>query len=118
MARGEASERSDVDLLVLHDGCGEDDLVWLRRRLYLALREALGDEVEGLTVIDVRLEDFLSPRQVTSLLLNIYWDGIVLYDVTGKLQGFLEEVIRGGLRLVALRGSRTVKPTIGSYLSR
>ncbi|MFQ6085845.1 MAG: nucleotidyltransferase family protein [Candidatus Bathyarchaeia archaeon] len=33
-ARGEAQDRSDVDLLILHDGCGIDDPVARRRYLY------------------------------------------------------------------------------------
>jgi len=36
------------------------------------LKEALGGEVEGLTVIDMGLDEFLSPSEVTPLLLNIY----------------------------------------------
>ncbi len=44
-ARGESGERSDVDLLVLHEGCRVEDGVMRRRRLYSLLREALGAEL-------------------------------------------------------------------------
>ncbi len=94
-ARGEASERSDVDLLVLHKGCGEKDPVLLRRRLYKALKEALGDEVEELTVLDMELSEFMSPKEVTPLLLNIYWDGVVVYDETGRVRDFLAKARKG-----------------------
>lgn len=94
-ARGEAFEHSDVDLLVLHRGCGEKDPVLLRRRLYKALKEALGDEVEELTVLDMELSEFMSPKEVTPLLLNIYWDGVVVYDETGRVRDFLSRARRG-----------------------
>ncbi|RLF13437.1 MAG: hypothetical protein DRJ97_08075 [Thermoprotei archaeon] len=103
-ARGEDTKHSDLDLLVLHEGCEEKDPVKLRRKLYAALKEALNWEVEELTVIDMELSEFMSPREITPLLLNIYWDGIVVYDATGKVQDFLTEVKRrieaSGLRRV------------------
>ncbi len=103
-ARGEALERSDVDLFILHEGCDIEDPVLRRRHLYKLLREAIGSEFGGLTLIDMEIEDFLRPKEINALLLNLYWEAIPIYDVTGKLQGFLEHVkeriARSGLKRV------------------
>jgi len=49
----------------------------------------------------MELELFLNPKTITSLLLNIYYDGIVVLDRTGKLQEFMkfvrERIERSGL---------------------
>ena len=103
-ARGESRERSDVDLLVLHEGCEVEDAVLRRRRLYNLLREAIGEESEELTVVDMELKRFLKPREITSLLLNIYWDAVVVYDLTGSVEGFLkgvrDKILKSGLKRV------------------
>lgn len=103
-ARGEFGKRSDVDLFVLHDGCGVEDAVARRRRLYGLLREAVGVGFEDITVVDMDLESFLKPGQVSSLLLNVYWDSVVVYDRTGAVEGFLgrvrENISRSGLKRV------------------
>jgi predicted nucleotidyltransferase len=103
-ARGESEERSDVDLLVLHEGCGIRDPVLRRRHLYNCLKEAVGECVEDITVIDMELERFLKPMEVTALLLNIYWDAVVVYDRTGTLRDFLKHVrgkiVKSGLKRV------------------
>lgn len=91
-ARGEAQNRSDVDLLILHDGCGIDDPVARRRYLYGLVREAIGSRFDGLAVLDMELRQFLEPKEVNALLLNIYWDALVLLDNTGTLRPFLESV--------------------------
>lgn len=102
--RGEFGERSDVDLLVLHDGYRVEDSVIRRRRLYSLLRELLGVEFEDITLIDMELESFLKPTNINSLLLNIYWDAIVVYDKTGNIGGFLrsvrEKILKSGLKRV------------------
>jgi predicted nucleotidyltransferase len=103
-ARGESEERSDVDLLVLHEGCGIQDPVLRRRHLYNCLKEAIGEYVEDITVLDMELERFLKPMEVTALLLNIYWDAVVVYDRTGTLRDFLKHVrrkiVKSGLKRV------------------
>lgn len=52
----------------------------------------------------MELERFLKPIEINAPLLNIYWDGVVIYDEAGRLQGFLkrvkEKVARSGLRRV------------------
>jgi len=103
-ARGESGERSDVDLLVLLENCEVEDPVARRRLLYMLIRKALGGEFEGLTVVDVELERFLKPEEVSPLLLNVYWDGVVVYDKTGSLCDFLQEarerIVKSGLKRV------------------
>ena len=91
-ARGEFGDRSDVDLLVLHEGCEVGDAVIRGRYLYNLLREALGGEFEDITLIDMELSAFLEPAEISSLLLNVYWDAIVVYDETGVLESFLRHV--------------------------
>ena len=103
-ARGESGERSDVDLLILHEGCGIKDAVIRRRHLYNLLREALGEEFEDITVVDMELDVFLKPVEISSLLLNVYWDAVVVYDETGAVESFLkrvrEKIVKSGLKRV------------------
>ncbi|MEM3546232.1 MAG: nucleotidyltransferase domain-containing protein [Candidatus Bathyarchaeia archaeon] len=104
-ARGEMEEKSDVDLLILHENCRIEDPVLRRRYLYNIIQEAVGGVFESITVIDMKLEHFLKPLEVNSLLLNIYWDSIVIYDENGNLQEFLTQ-IKGG---IAKSGLKRVK---------
>ncbi|MEM3372354.1 MAG: nucleotidyltransferase domain-containing protein [Candidatus Korarchaeum sp.] len=103
-ARGESRDRSDIDLLVLHEGCGIEEAVIRRRYLYDLLRDALGEGFEDITLIDMELNAFLKPSEISSLLLNVYWDAIVVYDETGALEGFLryvrEKIVESGLKRV------------------
>jgi len=103
-ARGEAMERSDTDLLVLHDGCRIEDPVARRRHFYSALRAMLQGAKEEVTVTDMELTQFLKPEGVTALLLNIYWDASVLMDRTGTLSEFLktvrENIAKSGLERI------------------
>ncbi|GAB6947823.1 nucleotidyltransferase domain-containing protein [Vulcanisaeta sp. JCM 16161] len=102
LARCEAGERSDVDLLILHRGLSGVDHIRRRRAIYLAVSALLRDY--PLTVLDMDINDFLNPCVVTPLLLNIYWDAVVLMDRTGELEAFLSRVrrriIESGLRRV------------------
>jgi predicted nucleotidyltransferase len=103
-ARGESEDRSDLDLLVLHKGCEIQDPVLRRRHLYNCLREAVGEDFESITVIDMELDRFLKPMEITALLLNVYWDAVVVYDSTGTLHSFLghvrEKIAKSGLKRV------------------
>ena len=91
-ARGESNERSDIDLLVLHENCEIKDPVLRRRHLYNLIRKAIGKEFEGITIIDMEFENFIKPIEINALLLNIYWDAIIVYDKTNMLHSFLENV--------------------------
>jgi len=103
-ARGEARQRSDTDLLVLHDGCRIEDPVARRRHFYGAVRVMLQGAREEVTVTDMELTQFLKPERVTALLLNIYWDASVLMDRTGTLSEFLktvrENIAKSGLERI------------------
>ena len=104
MAREDAVERSDIDLLVLHKNCRIKDPVLRRRRLYHLIHEALREAYEELTVLDMEVDHFLKPKTITPLLLNVYWDARVILDETGTLQRFLESlrkrIVEQGLRRV------------------
>ena len=94
LARGEAGERSDVDLLVLHSGAPVRDPVERRRLLYKLVAERLEGAFEAVTLVDMDLERFLKPETVTPLLLNIYADALVVIDRVGSLEEFLQRVRR------------------------
>lgn len=94
LARGEASERSDLDLLLLHGDAPLGDLVELRRHLYELVAERLASSFESITVVDAKLKEFLRPKIVTPLLLNVYADAIVVVDRVGGLEEFLESIRR------------------------
>ncbi|MBS7645651.1 MAG: hypothetical protein QW569_04200 [Candidatus Bathyarchaeia archaeon] len=68
------------------------------------MREAVGKEFEDLTIMDMGLEGFLKPKEISALLLNIYWDAIIVYDEVEVLPGFLtcvrESIARSGWRRV------------------
>jgi len=103
-ARGEATDRSDIDLLILHEGMPVSNLIERRRILYRAVVERVGDVFEAVTLIDMEFRDFVNPRVVTPLLLNIYWDAVVVFDRTELLEEFLRRVRRrieeSGLRRI------------------
>jgi predicted nucleotidyltransferase len=105
VARGEAGERSDVDLLVLHSGMTIGDPVLRRRYLYNLVAERLEGVFESITVVDEELGEFLNPRTVTPLLLNIYVDSVVVLDRVGVIEEFLQYV-RGRIRELGLRRVR------------
>ena len=96
VARGEAGPYSDVDLLVLYEEkCAPTNALERRRRFYQALSSTLGRAYPALTVLDMPLTRFLHPERITGLLLNIYWEGIALYDPTGEVESLLSRAKRG-----------------------
>jgi len=90
VARGEESERSDVDLLVLWEGLDVDAK---KRHVYVyrIVSQYFPSSVK-LTVLDMEYSSFLRVRKLTPLLLNIIYDGVVLYDKYGLLEKFLSKV--------------------------
>jgi hypothetical protein len=40
----------------------------------------------------MEFENFIKPIEINALLLNIYWDAIIVYDKTSMLHSFLEYV--------------------------
>ncbi|MDJ0270460.1 MAG: nucleotidyltransferase domain-containing protein [Aigarchaeota archaeon] len=89
-ARGEQSDRSDIDLLVLWD-----DIEMARNEAYVYVYKAVAKHFPpqvSLTILDMRYADFMNIQEATPLILNIIWDGVVLYDRYGKLEELLTSV--------------------------
>jgi len=80
-ARGEASDRSDVDVLVVMRGLKG---LKVRGDVYSILAKHVG---RPLTLIDVDLADISrDDLEVTPLLLNALYDGVIVYDRFGVLE--------------------------------
>ena len=101
MARGEAYSRSDIDLLILHKDLPISDLIKRRRYLYKLVMDRVNDLCDAVTLLDMELNDFLYPKVITSLLLNIYWDAIIILDRMHEISRFLK-YIRRRIREVGL----------------
>jgi len=88
-ARGEASGESDVDLFVVLRNFGGFKA---RGEIYSILAEHVKKPV---TLIDVELEE-VSKRglEATPLLINILYDGLIIYDELGILRRLKEDVFR------------------------
>lgn len=79
--RGEASKESDVDVLVVLRGLGD---LRVRGEIYSILARHVG---RPLTLILADLADLIKEDlEITPLLLNSLYDGIVIYDESGVLQ--------------------------------
>jgi predicted nucleotidyltransferase len=86
-ARGEASEKSDFDFFVVVRDFDERDR---RFKIYHCLHSVVKRDV---TVIDVDEDElFREDLKIDSLLLNIIWDSVILYDPTGRLRELFERV--------------------------
>ncbi len=95
-ARGEASKGSDVDVLVVMRGLRD---LRVRGDVYSVLARHVG---RPLTLVDVNLADLSrEDLEVTPLLLNALYDGIIVYDESGilkKLKSKIYELVkRAGL---------------------
>ena len=111
-ARNEADERSDIDLLILYEDLNIDNPIERRRFLYKLIMNYIGDLYDAVTVIDMRLKDFLNPKNITPLLLNIYWDSIIIIDRTGgRIELFLKHIRRKILKA----GLKRIKDNKGYY---
>jgi len=87
-ARGEASEGSDVDVLVVLRGLKG---LKVRSEIYKVISKRVG---KPLTLIDLSLEELLrDDLEVTPLLLNALYDGIIIYDETGILERLKGKVL-------------------------
>jgi len=104
VARGEATETSDVDLFIVVKDFPKD--LERRRKLHDAAYRGLprGGDV---TIVDIdERELFTQNLEVTPLLLNIAWDSKILYDPRGKLTKLLTN-IRGAVERAGLDRYRT-----------
>lgn len=87
-ARGEAEEGSDVDVLVVLRGVGG---LRVRGEVYSVLAKHVG---KPLTLVDVDLDEVSrGDLEVTPLLLNTLYDGIVVYDEFGVLGSLKRKVV-------------------------
>jgi len=85
-ARGEADEKSDVDVLVVLRSIGGFDV---RGRIYGILS---GKVRKPLTLIDIRVDEVLDKEyEVTPLMLNILYDAVVIYDPQDILRKLIED---------------------------
>lgn len=104
VARGEATEISDIDLFIVVKDFPKS--LERRRKLYDAAYRELpkGGDV---TVIDIDEEElFTQDLEVTPLLLNIAWDAEILHEPGGKLTELLTN-IRGAIERAGLERYRT-----------
>lgn len=112
VARGEADERSDLDLLVLLRAIPKS--LERRYQVYKPIHDATiqTGRVRDITVIDLD-EEFIRNRdaEVTPFMLNIASDATVLYDLEGELASFLERV----RRLIEIAGLERYKTKDGKY---
>ncbi len=112
-ARGEATERSDLDFLVILRAIPKT--LERRREVYKPIRDAVAGhhhQVKDITVIDVD-EEFIKDEdvEITSLMLNIAADAVILYDPKGELATFLGRVHR----LIEVAGLERYRTRDGSY---
>ena len=113
VARGESDPHSDLDFLVVL----RDIPKTLERRyevykpIYDAITSQYGQE-KDLTVIDIA-EEYLEDRdaEITSLMLNIIFDAVILYDPSGKLAAFIGRVGR----LIEAAGLERYRTKDGKY---
>ncbi|RLE91878.1 MAG: hypothetical protein DRJ55_05130 [Thermoprotei archaeon] len=87
IARGEETEQSDVDLLILWEKLNVDP----RKRhvyIYKTVSKYFPPNLR-LTVLDMEYNSLLKTTKLTPLLLNIIQDAVVLYDRHNKLQKFI-----------------------------
>ena len=111
-ARGEASENSDYDFLVVVRNLEEYNRRFI---IYHYLYKVLKKDI---TIIDIDEKDIFGDKlAITPLLLNIAWDSIILYDSNGKLSRLFSEIRRVfGEKLVRYRtrdGKYGWKPKAG-----
>ena len=84
-ARGEAGDYSDVDVLVVFRSLGGFDV---RGRVYGVIAECVRMPI---TLVDVRLDEIASEDfELTPLMLNILYDGVIVWDRDGLLRDFFE----------------------------
>lgn len=90
-ARGEAREDSDVDILVVLKGLKG---MRIRSIIYKVIVDNIGLPI---TLVDIDLRELArEDLEVTPLLLNILYDGIIVYDETGilaRLKSKIKELV-------------------------
>jgi len=88
-ARGEAVEGSDVDLLLVLRGLKG---LAVRAEAYSIISRRVG---KPLTLVDIDVDELSrEDLEVTPLLLNILYDGVIVYDELGILRRLKERVAK------------------------
>ncbi len=88
-ARWEENQRSDVDVLVVFRGLHG---LKVRSKAYEILAEHIR---KPLTLVDIDILDFdREDLEVTPLLLNVLYDGIIVYDEAGILGELKKKVLK------------------------
>lgn len=93
IARGEGSERSDLDFFVVTRGM-EGSREYRRIRVYSVLAPVNRKFRRDISVFTMEVDEI---REVTPLLINIAHDAVILFDPEGyleKLFGRIREAVR------------------------
>lgn len=112
-ARGEATEESDLDFLVILRGVPKS--LERRYQVYRPIRDAVTMQSQtnrDITAIDLD-EEFISDEdaEITPLMLNIASDATILYDPKGQLAAFLRRI----QRLIEVAGLQRCRTKNGKY---
>lgn len=112
-ARGESEPRSDIDLFVLTSGY-ERDRFEREREAYWALGPVRAKYRKDTTVFNLNIGE---AEDISPMLMNIAYDGVILYDASGEgerlLASIREAVDRAGLvryKIKDVYGWKTKRP--------
>ncbi|MGQ9723385.1 MAG: nucleotidyltransferase domain-containing protein [Candidatus Jordarchaeum sp.] len=108
VARGEGSERSDLDFFVVTRGV-EGDRVQRKRRMYRILAPVYKRFRRDISVYTLEESEI---TDVTPLLINVAYDAVILFDPEGYLEKFFAQV-REAVRKAGLAPYRTRDGKIG-----
>jgi predicted nucleotidyltransferase len=105
-ARGEAKADSNIDLLIVFKSLKGFDI---RAKVYSIIAKQVK---MPLTLVDIRLSELVSnDYELTPLMLNILYDGIIIWDKYGLLKDFVEK----GRRLIEKMKLVRYKTPDGKY---
>jgi len=110
LARGEAGEKSDIDLFVVTKNLEGSDRERLRT-VYGALRPLLRRFGRGISLIERRAEELPPKTDLTPLLINVAWEGVILYD----REGLIAKLLAGIRRAVRRAGLIRYRTRDGKY---
>ncbi len=113
VARNEFDERSDIDVFIVTDGLTQFETSFNRRRyIYNALTPLIIEFRRDITLIEIEERELNELGSITPLLLNIAWDGYIIYDKSGKLTMMLKE-IKKAVRKSGLERYKTIDGKYG-----
>jgi len=104
--RGEAKEDSDIDVFIVFRSLKGFDV---RARVYSVIAEHVK---KPLTLVDARLSEIAGKDyELPPLMINILYDGIIIWDRDGALKSLIE----AGRRLVKEAGLVRYRTPDGKY---